>query len=115
MAALRIFSLLELREYALECREQSLDRVDIERKRVSRRRFRHEVCECQWQAELAACWRENDTTLFGARRGNEADELQRVAVKRMTWISNLDGLAWCKTLFDRGSSLGGVSLPRLVP
>jgi len=57
---------------------------------------------------FAARWREDDATSFGVRRGDDADELQGVAVKRVTWISNLDGLERRKTRFDRGSYLGGV-------
>jgi hypothetical protein len=57
---------------------------------------------------LANRRREDDATSLGVRRGDDVDELQGVAVKRVTWISNLDGLARRKTLFDRGSSSGGV-------
>jgi len=115
VAALCIFSLLELREYALVGGEQPFDRADAERQRVWRRRLRAKIGESYRQAKFAARRCEDNATSFGVRRGNDADELQVVAVKRVTWISNLDGLAWRKTEFDRGSYSGGVYPPHTYP
>lgn len=110
-----IFSLLELREYALIGGEQAFGRADIERQRVWCRRFRREVRESYRQTEFAACRREDDAMSFGVRRRDEADELKLMAVQRVAWVSDLDSLARCKTLFDRGSYSGGVCPPRRCP
>jgi len=64
---------------------------------------------------FAARRREDDIAASGVRRGDDADELQRVPVERVTWIRNRDGLMWRKSLADRGSCVSGFSLRRTGP
>jgi len=62
---------------------------------------------------LGARRRKDNAAAPRLRRSDDADELQGMAEERVTWVSNRDGLAWRKSLLDRGSCLGGFSLRRM--
>lgn len=115
VAARGIFSLLELREYARVGGEQPFDRGDVERERVGRGNCGREVGQRERQAMFAPRRGEDDAAAPRVRRSDNADELESVAVERMTWVSNRDGLARRKSLLDRGSCVGGFCRRRRCP